>query len=72
MSKWFERHPRILERESTQLQDSRDYEELTQQRNQLFVSAGSFVVRFNGEVLHYPAAVVYPVATPYVLPVSTG
>jgi len=68
MSKWFERHPRILERESTQLQESRDYEELTQQRNQLFVSAGSFVVRFNGEVLHYPAAVVYPVSTPYVLP----
>ena len=68
MSKWFERHPRILERESEQLQSSSDYEESAQQRNQLFVSAGSFVVRFNGEVKHYPAAVVYPAATPYALP----
>ena len=68
MSKWFEQHPRILERESEQLQCSSDYEEVAQQRNKLFASAGSFVVRFNGEVKYYPAAVVYPTATPYALP----
>lgn len=68
MSKWFERHPRILERESDQLQSSSDYQEQAQRRDQLLVSAGTFVVRFNGEVSHYPAAVVYPAATPYALP----
>ena len=68
MSKWFERDPYLLVRETEQLQNSSDYEETGQQRDKLLVSAGNFLVRVNGEINVYPAAVVYPDATPYALP----
>ena len=68
MSKWFERDPYLLVRETEQLQSNSDYQEQGQQRDKLLVSGGNFLVRVNGDILSYPAVVVYPEATPYALP----
>lgn len=68
MSKWFERIPELLERESKQLQSSSTYIEDFQKRGNLFVSSGHFIIRINGKKLIYPATFVYPEATPYSLP----
>jgi len=68
MSKWFERNPELLERESRQLQSSSVYNEEYQKRKEHFISAGFFQVRYNGDVIKYPAVIVYPEATPYALP----
>lgn len=55
-------------RETGQLQSSSDYQEVGQQREKLLVSGGNFLVRVNGDIISYPAVVVYPEATPYALP----
>ena len=68
MSKWFERTPELLERESKQLQSSTTYIEEFQKRGNLFVSSGHFIIRINGKKLTYSATFVYPEATPYSLP----
>ena len=68
MSEWFERHPQILARESKQLSNNSNYDEVAQKRGVLFVSTGNIKVRANGVTHHYPVVIVYPKATPYTLP----
>jgi hypothetical protein len=68
MSKWYERHPVLLERESRQLSRNGNYQQLFQYRDKLFASTGNILIRLNGETIPFSVAIVYPEATPYLLP----
>lgn len=54
MSKWFERHPDILNAAAEQLASTSNYEQQHQALGNLFVSAGNIVVRANGGAKRFP------------------
>ncbi|MGN6196282.1 MAG: ThiF family adenylyltransferase [Ginsengibacter sp.] len=67
MVHWFKRHPQHLAAESTALSTSKNYKELYQVRNNLLISHGYILVRLE-KTHRFPLLIVYPEATPYVLP----
>jgi len=67
MVHWYKRHPQHLAAESTALSNDTNYKELYQVRDNLFVSHGCILVRLE-KTYRFPVLIVYPEATPYVLP----
>src|SRR5258708_453668 len=67
MLQWFKTHPEFLRKESTALSNDSNYKQLYQCRDNLFLSHGDIIVRFNG-THRFPVLVVYTDATPYRLP----
>jgi integrative and conjugative element protein (TIGR02256 family) len=67
MLQWFKKHSKFLQRESTLLSNDGNYKELYQYRNNLFISHGSIIVRYNG-THRFPILVIYTNASPYRLP----
>ncbi|MBD0331396.1 MAG: ThiF family adenylyltransferase [Chitinophagaceae bacterium] len=67
MLQCFKRHPNFLRKESTALSNDSNYKELYQCRNNLFISHGNIIVRFNG-THRFPILIIYTDATPYRLP----
>lgn len=67
MVHWFKRHPQHLTAESTALSTNKNYKELYQVRDNLFISHGYILVRLE-KTHRFPVLIVYPEATPYVLP----
>src|SRR5690348_13204151 len=64
---WFKKHPDFLRDESTRLSNDSNYKEHYQCRDNLFISHGDILVRLD-KAYRYPVLVVYPDATPFVLP----
>ncbi len=67
MIHWFKKHPKHLAAESAALKRDINYKELYQQRDNLFISHGDIVIRLD-KIYRFPILIVYPEATPYVLP----
>ncbi len=67
MIHWFKKHPDFLRRESHALSNDKNYKELHQVRNNLFVSHGNIIVRLD-KIYKFPFLIIYPEATPYTLP----
>ncbi|MET3129583.1 integrative and conjugative element protein (TIGR02256 family) [Arcicella rosea] len=67
MLQWFKNHPDFLRQESTALSNDSNYKELTQHRDNLFISHGNIIVRING-IHRFPILIIYTNATPYHLP----
>lgn len=67
MIHWFKRHPQHLIAESMALSRDINYKELYQVRDNLFISHGYILVRLE-KTHRFPVLIVYPEATPYVLP----
>ncbi len=67
MLQWFKKHHRFLREESAALSNDSNYKELHQCRNNLFISHGNIVVRYNG-TRRFPILIIYTDATPYRLP----
>ncbi len=67
MLQWFKNHPEFLRSESSALSNDSNYSEMLQYRDNLFLSHGNIIVRFNG-THRFPIVVVYTNATPYRLP----
>lgn len=67
MLQWFKTHPEFLRKESTALSNNSNYKESYQCRDNLFLSHGNIIVRFNG-THRFPILIVYTNATPYRLP----
>lgn len=67
MLQWFKKHSKFLQQESTALSNDSNYKELYQCRNNLFISHGNIVVRYNG-TQRFPILIIYTDATPYRLP----
>ncbi len=65
---WYKRHPKILERESSELSSNSNYQELWQLKENLFISAGNIVVRTKEKKNKYPILFIYQKSTPYSLP----
>ena len=68
MIHWFKRHPIHLVAESSALSSDSNYKELYQVRDNLFISHGNIIVRLD-KIYRFPILIVYPEATPYVLPI---
>jgi integrative and conjugative element protein (TIGR02256 family) len=67
MVHWFKRHPQFLIAEGKRLSIDPNYKEVYRKRKNLFVSHGYIIVRL--KTIHkFPILIVYPDATPYVLP----
>ncbi|MCW3091406.1 MAG: hypothetical protein JWP81_2475 [Ferruginibacter sp.] len=64
---WFKRHPQHLVAESSALSNDSNYKELYQVRDNLFLSHGNIIVRLD-KIYRFPILIVYPEATPYILP----
>ncbi len=67
MLQWFKKHREFLQQESTALSNDSNYKELYQCRNNLFISHGNIIVRYNG-THRFPILIIYTDATPYRLP----
>jgi integrative and conjugative element protein (TIGR02256 family) len=67
MTYWFKRHPQLFLAESTALTKNPYYKELFQVRDNLFISHGYILVRLE-KTHRFPILIVYPDATPFVLP----
>jgi integrative and conjugative element protein (TIGR02256 family) len=67
MLQWFKKHREFLQQESTALSNDSNYKELYQCRNNLFLSHGNIIVRYNA-THRYPILIIYTDATPYRLP----
>jgi integrative and conjugative element protein (TIGR02256 family) len=67
MLQWFKKHRKFLQKESTDLSNDSNYKELYQCRNNLFISHGNIIVRYNG-THRFPILIIYTDATPYRLP----
>jgi len=65
---WYKRHPRVLERDSTELSNNSNYQELWQLKDKLFISSGNIIVRNNKKKDKYPILFIYQNSTPYTLP----
>lgn len=65
--RWFKRHPSLLRKYSQDISSNSNYNEVWQKRNNLFLSCGEIIVRLY-QVYKFPILIVYPDATPYVLP----
>lgn len=67
MVHWFKRHPQYLQAVSTALSNDTNYKEVYQVRDNLFISHGYILVRLE-KTHRFPVLIVYPEATPYVIP----
>jgi integrative and conjugative element protein (TIGR02256 family) len=67
MIAWFKKHPEYLSSECRELSCDSNYEQLYLERNNLLVSHGKFVIRFN-EIHKFYFLIVYPDSFPYSLP----
>lgn len=67
MKWWFKRHPSILNEIQSRLSKDLNYKQLNQKLDNLFLSSGEIVVRYNG-VHRFSILIVYPDSTPYQLP----
>ncbi len=67
MLQWFKKHREFLQQESTALSNDSNYKEVYQCRNNLFISHGNIIVRYNG-THRFPILIIYTDATPYRLP----
>lgn len=67
MIHWFKRHPQHLLVESAALSKDANYKQLYQVRDNLFISHGYILVRLE-KTYRFPVLIVYPEATPYMLP----
>lgn len=67
MKWWFKRHPSILTEIQSRLSKDLNYKQLHQKLDNLFLSSGEIVVRYNG-IHRFNVLIVYPDTTPYQLP----
>lgn len=67
MIQWSKKHPRFFISESEALASNGNYKELSQKRDNFFVSHGEIFVRYNGTHRH-PILIFYPNSTPYSIP----
>lgn len=65
---WFKRHPELYTEIRRQLAGNRNYQQKVTLRNNLVVSQGDILVRYNGSTHRFPVLIVYPDSTPYALP----
>lgn len=67
MTWWFKRHPEILKSETNELSTNSNYSQKFLIRDNLLVSCGEILIRFE-KTQRYPILIVYHPSTPFVLP----
>lgn len=64
---WFKRHPRLYSLIRKQLTSNPNYSQKKEVRDNVFISYGEIIVRYEGSH-RFPILIVFPDSTPYALP----